>query len=234
MSRQCIDETDGFPVRTPRPAQPDSYLDALSFFESVLAMVPPERWDARTIGEWTVAQLVGHMTSSIVSVTEGLAGPGAVPGTAARARGRSAVDWFLDVLATPGLDDVIEEDGVVRGAGLGDDPATRVAEHAQAARAALRAAPVDGDVATVAGPCPLPAFLDTRTVELVLHTFDLADSMKLRAEPPEAAARVVLTTLAGLVLARGDAPAALRWLSGRRPDRHVNALSPLLLEAREA
>ncbi|MET9348095.1 maleylpyruvate isomerase family mycothiol-dependent enzyme [Streptomyces termitum] len=130
--------------------------------DAVLAL-PPEALDAPTrLGAWTVRDLAGHLAAALGSVVRGLEGP-----EPAR-RELLLPDWPA---ATATATARIDED--TRAAAPADLPALYA--HT-AGRYEELVAGADGDrlVPTRFGAMTLADFLVTRTVELVVHTDDLA------------------------------------------------------------
>ncbi|GHJ98017.1 hypothetical protein SNE510_75360 [Streptomyces sp. NE5-10] len=130
--------------------------------DAVLAL-PPEALDAPTrLGDWTVRDLAGHVTMALGAVVRGLEGPEPA------ARELALLDWPSATATGAGR---IDED--VRALDTADLPGlyARTAE-----RFAELVAGADGErlVPTRFGAMTLADFLVTRTVELVVHTDDLA------------------------------------------------------------
>ncbi|MFE6227587.1 sterol carrier family protein [Streptomyces sp. NPDC057854] len=130
--------------------------------DGVLAL-PPEALDRPTrLGEWTVRELAGHVTMALGSVVRGLQAP------APARRELALLDWPP---ATATAAARIDED--VRALDTADLPGlyARVADDFGTALAGA-----DGErlVTTRLGAMTLADFLVTRTVELVVHTDDLA------------------------------------------------------------
>jgi uncharacterized protein (TIGR03086 family) len=158
-----------------------------SFTDRVDA-VDPEQWDGEALPGWTVADLVAHLVSEALWVPPLLAGE---PFDLVDGR-------FPD--ATPDL--------------LGDDP---LAGWESAADAALAAFAEDSallrTVRLSRGPTPAAEYLEELTVDLTVHSWDLA-----RASGGDTELDPVLVT-AGLVLA------------GRLPDGGVPGLFAPPLDA---
>ncbi|GGR42259.1 maleylpyruvate isomerase family mycothiol-dependent enzyme [Streptomyces roseolus] len=130
--------------------------------DAVLAL-PPEALDRPTrLGEWMVRDLAGHLTMVLGSVARGLEGP-----EPAR-RELVLLDWPP---ATATAAARIDED--VRALDTADLPGL-YARVAEAFGKALAGAPDGRLVSTRLGAMTLADFLVTRTVELVVHTDDLA------------------------------------------------------------
>ncbi|MEU9856455.1 sterol carrier family protein [Streptomyces sp. NPDC047974] len=130
--------------------------------DAVLAL-PPDALDGPTrLGTWTVRELAAHLTMALDAVVRGLAAPEPA------GRGLALLDWPL---ATATGAAGIDED--VRALDAADLPGlyARVAEDFAGALAGA-----DGErlLPTRFGAMTLDDYLVTRTVELVVHTDDLA------------------------------------------------------------
>ncbi|KAA6218690.1 maleylpyruvate isomerase family mycothiol-dependent enzyme [Streptomyces filamentosus] len=130
--------------------------------EAVLALPPEALGRPTRLGSWTVRELAGHVTAALGSVVRGLEGP------EPEKRELTLLDWPF---ATRTAAARIDED--VRAADTADLPGLygRTAE-----RYEELVAGADGErlVPTRFGAMTLADFLVTRTVELVVHTDDLA------------------------------------------------------------
>jgi uncharacterized protein (TIGR03083 family) len=182
---------------------------AAGWFLSIVDEVG-DRWQAPGLGEWTVRDLVGHTSRSLVTVETYLdAEPGEVTVP-------SAVDYYV-ALRGAASGPAVAERGRQAGAAMGADPAAFLAALAERVLAKVAAADDDAFVASAAGGMRLADYLPTRTFELVVHTADLAVALAVVSEPPsEAAASAV--QLAGLLVAeRGATVDVLLAMTGRRP-----------------
>ncbi len=65
--------------------------------------------------------------------------------------------------------------------------------------------------------CAFPDYLPTRTLELIVHTLDLARAVELRARPPAQPLSTTLALLANLALLQGEGPDVALALTGRGP-----------------
>ncbi|MEV7568113.1 maleylpyruvate isomerase family mycothiol-dependent enzyme [Streptomyces tanashiensis] len=127
-----------------------------------VAALAPERLDGPTrLGEWTVRDLVGHLSMVLGSVARYLDGPEPA------VRELALVDWPL---ATATASARIDED--TRAADTGD-PAGLLSGTVARYEERVTGASDERLVPTRFGAMTLGDFLVTRTVELVVHTDDL-------------------------------------------------------------
>jgi uncharacterized protein (TIGR03083 family) len=186
----------------------EAFEQAAAWFRVVVDRV--ERWDGPGLGEWTVRDLVGHTSRSLVTVESYL---DAEPGEVTLA---SPVAYYEAVLDAPAaaLGDVTER-GRVAGRNLGPDPVAFLADLEERTRAKVAAAPDDAFVGTPFGGARLLDYLPTRTFELVVHTCDLARALGAPMDPPPIAAAQTLEIVAELALADGIAGPLLLVATGR-------------------
>ncbi len=187
-----------------------AYEQAAAWFMSLVDRVDG-RWDAPGLGAWTVRDLVGHASRSLLTVESYLhTEPGPVEAA-------SAVDYFVrsrDALADA---EAVAERGRKAGADLGADPAAAVRSIAVRVLALVAAAGVDDYVSTPVGDLWLTDYLPTRTFELVVHGCDLAAACDLVADVPVVAAAEAGALAAGLAAHDGSASDLLLAATGRRP-----------------
>lgn len=190
-----------------------AFTAAAAWFRSTVDAVDG-RWDAPGLGEWTVRDLVGHTSRSLVTVETYLdASSEEEPGEVTVA---SAVDYYTatrQVAASP----AVAERGRQAGAALGTDPAGFLAALDARVQKRVGAAPDDAFVASVAGGMRLADYLPTRTFELVVHTADLAAALDIVTRPPAVAVESALHLAAQLVGELGAEVDVLLALTGRRP-----------------
>jgi hypothetical protein len=170
-----------------------------------------------TFGEWSLRSLVGHTVSSAIrQVPEALATP---PAEIAIASPEGY--WALARSAPAGLIEAAraesDADAVETGKQLGADPAAVVGELIGRATSALAAAGDDDLVATPAGGMRVRDWLPTRTLELVVHGMDAAETAGVPFEPPAAALAETAAVLARVAAAVGDGQRVIRALTGRGP-----------------
>ncbi len=196
---------------------PALYAIAARWFLDVVRAIRPDQWEQPGLGEWTVRELVAHTGRAFATVTEYL-----VDGPEADALGvdlDDVVEYYRSALADPAIHAAVADRGRQAAAALPADPAgvvTALEEAAQAALEAIDAASDDAVCRSIAGVLWLPDYLDSRLVELVLHTLDICAATGQPLQPPGGPAQRVLDILSALVPAT-DRGAVLLALTGRRP-----------------
>ncbi len=177
---------------------------------AAVARIPPHAWDGPGLGEWTLRDLVGHTSRSLVTVETYLDQPAtevAVP---------TAADYYVAIASSLGAGGAeIVERGRLAGLALGDDPATFV--HDLAARVRDRLAGFDPTyvLTTIAGGMPLEEYLRTRTFELVVHGLDLERACGVAPEFGTDALIDAATLAAEVAVLTGHGPDLLLALTGR-------------------
>jgi uncharacterized protein (TIGR03083 family) len=176
----------------------ETFEEAARTFVNLVQRIPQGRWDGPGLGEWNLRALVGHTSRSLVTVETYLGQPvetEEVPGPAAYYVGIAGID-HAGVVGR----------GVAAGQALGENPAQFVADLAERVLAEVDNAgnPL---IHTAAGGMYLESYLSTRTLELVVHSLDIAAAVP-DIEQPEFSdqllgevARVAAT--AGVLLGHG-------------------------------
>ena len=176
----------------------ETFEEAARTFVNLIQRIPQGRWDGPGLGEWNLRALVGHTSRSLVTVETYLGQPvetEEVPGPAAYYVGIAGID-HAGVVGR----------GVAAGQALGENPAQFVADLAERVLAQVDNAgnPL---IHTAAGGMHLESYLSTRTLELVVHSLDIAAAVP-DIEQPEFSdqllgevARVAAT--AGVLLGHG-------------------------------
>ncbi|TRW82149.1 maleylpyruvate isomerase family mycothiol-dependent enzyme [Mycolicibacterium sp. 018/SC-01/001] len=188
------------------------FASAARYLATLVREIPADRWDDPGLGEWTVRDLVGHTSRSLITVSTYL------HTTAAREDVTEPAGYYVRInsyAAGMGAAAIVER-GRQAGRDLGDDPAATI--DGLVAQAL-------GEIATAGDPLievigglgvRLSTYLPTRTFEIAVHGLDIASAVGLAVQPPvdvlaEAAA------LAGRIGAHlGHGPAVLLALTGRR------------------
>lgn len=187
---------------------------AARWYAGTVRLIDAEQWGEPALGEWNVRDLVGHTLRAFTTIEDYLVRPPEADDLAIDLD--DAAEYFTTGLATPGIDAVVADRGREAGSALGDDPVATVEATVERVLDLLDGLP-DGCVArTGFGVLLFEDYLDTRIVELVLHTLDLRAALGLPLDPPAGPARVVLHVLADTI-GRDDRGPALLALAGRRP-----------------
>jgi uncharacterized protein (TIGR03083 family) len=187
-----------------------NFAAAARCVRDVIAQVPDSAWGRPGLGEWTVRDLVGHTSRSLITVIDYVARPVAdevVPSAAA----------YLAAISATTLDpDAVRERGRQAGRDLGDDPASRF--HTLVDEAVQVAERTDPElvVHTIAGGMRVAAYLPTRTFELCVHGLDIAAATGIPVDLPPEALEEAAALGAVSAAQRGRGPELLLALTGRR------------------
>lgn len=190
------------------PRSQEAFAQAASWFVRTTARVEG-RWQEAALGEWTVRDLVGHTSRSLLTVETYLAQP------VAEVAVTSPADYFRLVMELATDDASVAQRGRDAGAALGSDVPTAIERIAERVLAKVGAAEAGDLVATPVGGMRLGDYLPTRTFELTVHTCDLAAVLGQAIEVPEGAAIESLSVLGALAVRRGAAGPLLRAATGR-------------------
>lgn len=172
------------------------------------------RYDAPGLGEWSVRDLLGHTSRSLSTVETYLDVASADSGPVDLA---DAVAYYLAIAGALTDSAATVQRGRVAGASLGDDPKDALSALAARVLERVRAAPVTALVRTPFGTMTLAGYLPTRTLELTVHTCDVAAALGVSADVPHNAVGGAFAVIGGLAAAQGTASAALLALTGRLP-----------------
>ena len=184
-----------------------AFGDAAQWFVRTTALVG-DRWARPGLGEWDVRALVGHTSRSLLTVEAYLARPAAAVEIA------SAADYFRATRAAA-ADPAVAARGRDAGAALGAVPAAAVAEISARVLALVDTRDGTELVTTIAGGMRLVAYLPTRTLELAVHTADLARALDLPLDIPATAAAQALHLVSDLAVADDRAGPLLLAATGR-------------------
>jgi uncharacterized protein (TIGR03083 family) len=186
----------------------ETFAEASRTFVALVARIPQNRWNGPGLGEWNLRSLVGHTSRSLVTVENYLGQPTEmeeVPSPAA---------YYV---AIAGIDHAaVVGRGVEAGRALGENPAEFVA--ALAGRVLARVETAGNPLMhTAAGGMRLENYLPTRTLELVVHSLDIATAVPA-IEPPEFSDQLlseVARVAATAAVLRGSGVELMLALTGR-------------------
>jgi uncharacterized protein (TIGR03083 family) len=189
-----------------------TYTEAASVVADLVARIDDDRWDAPGLGEWDLRALVGHTSRAMVTVLTYIERP------AASEEITSAEGYYalMPSMTGEGVNQsAVAERGRQAGAALGDAPAAAFRDLVDRVVARLADADPDALIQTIAGGMRLDSYLPTRTVELVVHGFDIARAASLAVTFPTATVGDSAAVLARTGVALGHGPALLDALTGR-------------------
>ncbi|MDG4665666.1 maleylpyruvate isomerase N-terminal domain-containing protein [Mycobacterium sp. 236(2023)] len=187
------------------------YESAARSFADLVRRIPDDRWDGPGLGDWTLRDLVGHTSRSLVTVSTYLGAP------AQREDVTSAADYYVRVLelsAAIGGDAILER-GRQAGRDLGADPVAAVDTLVSTVLADLDA--VDDPLIEVIGGLGirLSSYLPTRVFEFAVHGIDIARAAGIDHAPPDDVLADAAALAARIGVALGHGPAVLLALTGR-------------------
>ena len=200
------------------PDQRETFLEAGDFFLSVAERVHDDQWASTGLGVWTVRELVAHTGLAFANTEREITTLGRPAGTDDSAL-RSAVDFYQQGMATPGVNERVAQRGHEAGESLGDDPLTSIRALDARVRDLLGRTADDTVIATPFASLLLPEYLLTKTFELTVHTLDLAAALNLIVDVPAAPLDecLLLATSLARRAPRQAAVGLLRALTGRAP-----------------
>jgi len=185
------------------------FSQAAQAFAELVRTIPDDRWTGPGLGEWDLRALVGHTSRSLITVETYLGQPAEVEDV------RTPEAYYLGIANVDPV--AVAERGRAAGVALGDDPAGFV--DALVARVLPIADRPDNPlITTVAGGMRLASYLPTRTLELVVHSLDIAAATGLPAPKfGEQVLAEVIGLAAGAAVLQGRGPELLLALTGRSP-----------------
>jgi hypothetical protein len=172
-----------------------------------------------------VRDLMGHTSRSLSTVETYLDVASADSGPVDLA---DAVAYYLAITSALADTAAVVQRGRAAGAALGEDPMAALSALVVRVPDRVRATPATALVRTPFGTMTLEGYLPTRTLELTVHTCDLAAALGVSADVPQDAVADAFTVIGGLAAVQGTASAALLALTGRLPlPAGYSVLSPV-------
>jgi uncharacterized protein (TIGR03083 family) len=175
----------------------EAFRQAAQFFAETVEKIRPSQWDESALGVWTVRDLVGHTNASFARVVE------FSQTRADKVDVASAAQHYHVSLSAEGIDDVIAERGRAAGQGLGDDVPAMIRTGMQESLAVLEATPDGAIIMYPNGGIKLEHYLETRVLELTVHTLDILAATGIEIEPQREALSCTLHLLADLAVDSG-------------------------------
>ena len=190
-----------------------TYIATARAVSDLVGRIPEDAWEGPGLGDWTLRDLVGHTSRSLVTVIEYFARPVDHEDLA------DAAAYYIAVAPMLAVSDssAITERGRQAGRDLGHNPPARFAELVVEAEAVVARTDPELVVHTIAGGMRAAAYLPTRTFELVIHGLDIADATSLDFDPPLEAVEQTAMVAAQVAARTSRGPELLLALTGRRP-----------------
>ncbi|MEV4709114.1 maleylpyruvate isomerase N-terminal domain-containing protein [Actinoplanes sp. NPDC049316] len=192
-----------------------AYKSAAAVFSDLVHRLPADGWDGPGLGEWSLRDLVGHVTSSALRQVPAVLGS---PGAGVTVDSPEGY-WAFARSAPPELVAAARvastEDARSAGTALGEHPAETVTEHARQATRALSAVGDADVIATPVGGMRVRDWIPTRTFELVVHGLDVAAAAGVPVEYATEVVAAATIQAAGVAALGGDVTLVLRALTGR-------------------
>jgi uncharacterized protein (TIGR03083 family) len=174
-----------------------------------VSSIREDQWEGPGLGEWSLRDLVGHTSRSLVTVIDYLARP------VAEEVVHSPAGYYTAIAAGTFDAAAVTERGRQAGRDLGEDPAGRFDELVdQAVEVAGKTDP-DLVVHTIVGGMRVAAYLPTRTFELCVHGLDIAAAAGVAVDLPAAAVEEACALASAAAARRGLGTTLLLAMTGR-------------------
>lgn len=188
----------------------ETMLEAAEAFVALVSEIPQDAWELPALGVWDVRALVGHTARAVSTALDYLSKP------AAAVELESAAEYLAaGYRADRAIHEQVAARGIAAGHDLGDEPAEVVETMTARLRAAIAATSGDPAIHTLLGAMRYSDYLETRMVELVVHTSDLALAVGREPRLPPAAVQRVLHVICDAAVLNDRGLAAIRQLSAR-------------------
>jgi uncharacterized protein (TIGR03083 family) len=187
------------------------FASAARYFASLVRDVPSERWNGPGLGEWSVRDLVGHTSRSLITVSTYLQAP------AQHEDVTEPADYYVrinDYAAGMGAAAIVER-GRQAGRDLGPDPVATIDGLVERVLTDIDTA---GDplIEVIGGlGLRLSTYLPTRTFEIAVHGLDIAAAIGADRTPPREVLAEAAALAARIGVHLGSGPALLMALTGR-------------------
>lgn len=187
------------------------FASAARYFAALVREAPSDRWDDPGLGEWSVRDLVGHTSRSLITVSTYLQAP------AHNEDVTDPADYYVrinDYAAGMGAAAIVER-GRQAGRDLGPDPVATIDRLVER---------VLGEIDTAGDPLievigglglRLSTYLPTRTFEIAVHGLDIGAALGIDRPPPREVLADAAALAAGIGVHLDRGPAVLLALTGR-------------------
>jgi uncharacterized protein (TIGR03083 family) len=196
-----------------------TFASAARSFARLVHEIPPDAWDGPGLGEWDLRSLVGHTSRSLTTVSSYL------KTTAEHEDITTPQEYYAGVNPTAlGINPAdVAERGRQAGRDLGDDPAGAVDALVSRVLADLESLdapdnPDDPLIIVIGGlGIRLHTYLPTRTLELTVHSLDIARALGISFSPPREVLEETLVLAGRIAALVGQGQTVLLALTGREP-----------------
>ena len=155
----------------------EAYLESAEYFAGVVDRIDVEGWEAPALGEWTVRDLAGHTYRSLTTILSYSSPPAETVDV------ESAADFIVKATTGPNAGPGrTAELGRAAGLEIIDSPQMMVRGFFNFVREKLTELDDDTIMKSPLGGIRLSEYLQVRTMELVVHTMDLAEAGGPRRE----------------------------------------------------
>ncbi|MFB1294870.1 maleylpyruvate isomerase N-terminal domain-containing protein [Mycobacterium sp. pW049] len=187
------------------------FASAAYSFAALVRRIPDSAWEGPGLGAWSVRDLVGHTSRSLITVSTYLKTP------AQRETAASAAEYYAAVreISSGMGEDAIVERGRQAGRELGAEPAAAVDALVAQVLADLDSA--DDPLIEVIGGLGmrLSNYLPTRTFEMAVHGIDIARAVGIDFTPPADVLADAAALAAQIAVTLGQGTPVLLALTGR-------------------
>lgn len=187
------------------------FASAAYSFAALVRRIPDSAWEGPGLGAWSVRDLVGHTSRSLITVSTYLKTP------AQRETAASAAEYYAAVreISSGMGEDAIVERGRQAGRELGAEPAAAV--DALVAQVLADLDSVDDRLIEVIGGLGmrLSNYLPTRTFEMAVHGIDIARAVGIDFTPPADVLADAAALAAQIAVTLGQGTPVLLALTGR-------------------
>jgi len=187
----------------------EAFRQAGNFFADTVDEITASQWDESALGVWNVRDLVGHTSASLGRIAQ------FSQQRADKVDIVSAAQHYHVSLAVKGMDDDIADRGREAGQELGDDIAATIRTSLNKALAVLDTVPDGTIIAYPNGGIKIERYLETRVLELTVHTLDIQAATGIEVEPPREALACTLHLLADLAVDSGHGGQLALLATGR-------------------
>lgn len=187
------------------------YYRAADTFADLVAAIDPSAWSGPGLGVWDLRALVGHTSRALITVLTYLDQP-------AESEAIESPQQYYALAARRSTDHrAVAERGRRAGDDLGPRPGDAVRDLAERAAAKAIEADPEALISVLGGGMRVSNYLPTRTLELVVHSFDISAATGIEVTFAAAVLEHTAGLAARVAVALGEGRTILTALTGRGP-----------------